>query len=85
MLARKRIAAGLCLLWALALAACSSAPERRPAVGEAYIGPLEHELREALAARSRVVARLRHGDRVEILGRRRRLRSAHGGRSRRMD
>jgi SH3-like domain-containing protein len=68
-----RIGAGFCLLWVLALAACSSAPERKPALGEAWIGPLEHELREALTARSRVVARLRHGERVEIIGRRRRF------------
>lgn len=73
MLARMRIGVALCLLWALALAACSSAPERKPALGEAWIGPLEHELREALTARSRVVARLRHGERVEIIGRRRRF------------
>lgn len=73
MLARMRIALGFCLLWALALAACSQAPERKPALGEAWIGPLEHELREALTARSRVVARLRHGERVEIIGRRRRF------------
>lgn len=73
MLARMRIGLALCLLWALALAACSSAPERKPALGEAWIGPLEHELREALTARSRVVAKLRHGERVEIIGRRRRF------------
>lgn len=73
MLARMRIAVGICLVWSLGLAACSSAPERKPALGEAWIGPLESELREALSARSRVVARLRHGERVEIVGRRRRF------------
>lgn len=73
MLARMRIARRSCLVWALGLAACSSAPERKPALGEAWVGPLEYELREALTARSRVVARLRHGERVEIVGRRRRF------------
>lgn len=81
MLARMRIAPGFCLLWALALAACSSAPERRPALGEAFIGPAEYELRESLTARSPVRATLRHGERVEIIGRRRRfyqIRAASG-------
>ncbi|GIU76066.1 MAG: hypothetical protein KatS3mg004_3153 [Bryobacteraceae bacterium] len=73
MLARMRSVAGAFLLLALALAACSTRAERRPALGEAFIGPLEYDLREALAARSRVVARLRHGERVQIIGRRRRF------------
>ena len=76
---RIRVAAGLPAL--LLLAACSSAPERRPALGEAYIGPLELDLRQALAARAPVVEKLRHGDRVEIITRRRRfyrIRTAKG-------
>lgn len=61
------------LLWALALAACSSSGARLPAAGQAFIAPLEHDLRQALTPRSPVVAKLRHGDRVEILSRRRRF------------
>ena len=73
MLAWMRFVAGAFLLLALVLAACSTRAERRPALGEAFVGPLEYDLREALAARSRVVDRLRHGDRVEIISRRRRF------------
>lgn len=73
MLARMRSVAGASLLMVLALAACATRAERRPALGEAFVGPLEYDLREALAARSRVAARLRHGERVEIIGRRRRF------------
>ncbi|MGB9613590.1 MAG: SH3 domain-containing protein, partial [Candidatus Margulisiibacteriota bacterium] len=72
-LARMRSVAGASLLMVLALAACATRAERRPALGEAFVGPLEYDLREALAARSRVAARLRHGERVEIISRRRRF------------
>ena len=77
---RIRVATGLPGLL-LALAACGSAPERRPALGQAYIGPMELELRQQLAARAPVVEKLRHGDRVEIIARRRRfyqIRTAKG-------
>lgn len=55
------------------LASCSSNPDRAPALAEAYIGPAKLQLREELVARAEVVAQLEHGERVEIIGRRRRF------------
>lgn len=55
------------------LAGCGSNPDRAPVLAEAYIGPAKLQLREELVARAGVVAQLEHGDRVEIIGRRRRF------------
>lgn len=66
---------------ALLLASCSQGPERQPALGEAYAGPLQLKVREALVARSKAVDTLKHGDRVELLGQRRsfyRIRTERG-------
>ncbi len=63
------------------LQACSRGPERQPAAGEAYAGPVELQVRDALVARARVSDTIRHGERVEILGRRRsfyRIRTERG-------
>jgi hypothetical protein len=53
--------------------ACSSNPERDPVVGEAFVGPSTLQVRKELSAKAELVATLKHGDRVGILGRRRRF------------
>lgn len=61
--------------------ACSKAPEPAPVLGHAYIGPATLQVRAELAARSPLVATVKHGERVEIIGRRRRfyeIRTASG-------
>lgn len=66
---------------ALLLAACDSAPPPAPALGAAYVGPMTLNLREELAARSTVVATVKHGERLEIIQSRRRfikVRTAQG-------
>jgi hypothetical protein len=55
------------------LAGCSSAPERAPAIGEAFVGPATLVLRQELHPRSPAVATVRHGERLEVLQRRRRF------------
>ncbi len=66
---------------ALLLAACTSAPEKAPALGEAFIGPATLNLRKDIDTKSASVAVAHHGDRVEIIGQRRmwyRVRAASG-------
>lgn len=63
------------------LPSCSQDPARQPALGEAYAGPSSLPVRQALVSRAAVVETLKHGDRVELLGRRRsfyRIRTARG-------
>lgn len=63
------------------LASCARGPDREPALGEAYAGPMALQVREALVARAKAVDTLKHGERVELLGRRRgfyRIRTEHG-------
>lgn len=77
---RMRSKAGAIILLAL-LPACSTAPERAPALGEGFVGPYELHVREALAARAKLADTVKHGERVEILGRRRsfyRIRTQRG-------
>ncbi len=79
-LPRMRPKAGAILLLAL-LPACSTAPERAPALGEGFVGPYELNVREALVARAKLADTVKHGERVEILGRRRsfyKVRTARG-------
>jgi len=67
---------------ALFLCACTSRPQRAPAIGEAYAGPATLNLRQEIAPRSAVVATVRHGERLEIIQQRRRfykVRAAGGG------
>jgi len=61
------------LLAGLALVSCRSNPGRQVAIAEAYVGPAVLNLRDQLAARARVVATVQHGERLEILERRRRF------------
>jgi hypothetical protein len=61
---------GFCLLL---LAGCKSEPARVPAIAEAYAGPASLNIRQDIALQSPVVATVAHGDRLEILQRRRRF------------
>jgi hypothetical protein len=55
------------------LTACKDEPKRAPSLGEAFAGPISLNLREEVAPTSKIVATLKHGDRVEILQTRRRF------------
>jgi hypothetical protein len=59
------------VLGAILLSACSSAPERAPAIGEAFIGPATLNIRKDIDTKSASVGVVHHGDRVEIIGQRR--------------
>jgi hypothetical protein len=52
---------------------CSTGPERAPAIGEAYVGPSTLKIRSDIPLQSAVVATVKHGDRLEIIQRRRRF------------
>ncbi len=70
------LATGL-LLWL----GCGLAPDEKPKPEIAFVGPVELEILGELAPDAPVVATLRHGDRVEIIGRKRRfarIRAAEG-------
>jgi len=58
---------------ALSLTGCARAPQKTPAIEEAYVGPISLNLRKELAQRSEVTATVRHGERLEILEYRRRF------------
>jgi SH3-like domain-containing protein len=62
----------VCLLLLIA-AGCRSGPQRAPAIGEAFVGPAALNLREEISLRSKTVATVKHGERLEILQRRRRF------------
>lgn len=55
------------------LCGCSRAPEPAPVLGHAYVGPATLQIRKELAARAPLVATVSHGDRLELIGRRRRF------------
>lgn len=61
------------LVLLLSLAGCSTAPDRDPVLGEAYIGPSSLQIREELTARADLVATVKHGEKVDLIGRRRRF------------
>ena len=66
----------------LSLAGCSTAPDRDPVLGEAYVGPSSLQIREELSANADLVATVKHGEKVDLIGRRRRfykVRVAAGG------
>ena len=70
----------LCLL-AFVAVGCRSGPGRAPVIGEAFVGPATLNLREEISLRSKTVATVKHGERLEILQRRRRfllVRAPHG-------
>jgi SH3-like domain-containing protein len=52
---------------------CSKAPEPAPVLGHAYVGPATLQIRKELAARAPLVATVSHGEKLELIGRRRRF------------
>ncbi len=56
-----------------AMTGCSTGPPRGPEIGEAYAGPAVLKLRREVDLRSPEVAAVAHGDRLAIVGRRRRF------------
>jgi hypothetical protein len=61
------------LLVLLGLPACRSGTPRAPVLGEAYAGPATLGLRRDIPLQSPVVATVKHGERLEIVQRRRRF------------
>jgi hypothetical protein len=61
------------ILFLVCLAGCSSGPPRSPEIGEAYVGPATLKLRKELGLHSVEVATVTHGERLGIVGRRRRF------------
>ena len=68
-----------CFLLLMAVG-CKQGPELDPAIGEAYVGPATLNLRRDLGLESAVVGTARHGERLEILQRRRRFVKVRTGR-----
>jgi hypothetical protein len=65
---------GFCLILPLlATVGCKSEPDRTPAIAEAFAGPGTLNIRQDIAPQSPVVATATHGERLEILQRRRRF------------
>jgi hypothetical protein len=63
------------------MSACERGPRRAPAIGEAFVGPLHLQIRADVASQSQGLAKLQHGERVEILQQKRRaikVRTARG-------
>jgi hypothetical protein len=58
---------------ALLAASCSSGPPPVPAIGEAFAGPATLKIRSDIPLQAPAVATVKHGDRLEILQRRRRF------------
>jgi hypothetical protein len=63
----------LAVALAVALSGCRHRPPRAPAIGEAYVGPGTLQIRSDIPPQSSTVATVKHGDRLEILHRRRRF------------
>ncbi len=59
-------------MWLLC-AACMSRPDREIVIAEAYVGPATLRLRSDIPLQSAVVATVKHGDRLQIVQRRRRF------------
>ncbi|MBI5283244.1 MAG: SH3 domain-containing protein [Candidatus Solibacter usitatus] len=66
----RRIPLTILCLW---LAGCGSSRQQDPVIGEAFVGPTTLQVREELTARAELAATVKHGDRLEIIGRRRRF------------
>ena len=62
----------LLLATALVITGCAT-PDRMPAIGEAYAGPANLNLRQDLTMKSPAVGAAKHGERLEILQTRRRF------------
>lgn len=57
----------------LGIAGCSSKQQGPPSIGDAYAGPSSLNIRQDIALQSPVVATVNHGERLEVLLRRRRF------------
>ena len=57
----------------LMLAACQSGPPKRPVIGEAFVGPATLKIRADIPLESPTITTVKHGDRLEIIGKRRRF------------
>ena len=71
------VAAGA--LWVLS--GCNAKPERAPVIGHAYAGPVALNLHREIDSKSPTVTIVHHGDKLEIVGQRRRwykVRTAKG-------
>src|SRR5665213_4201778 len=64
-----------------ALAACDATSDRAPSIGTAFAGPAVLNLRKAIDAKSAIVTSVHHGEKLDIVGQRRRwykVRTAKG-------
>lgn len=57
----------------MGLVSCDQGGQRAPAIGEAYAGPALLKIRSDIPLNARVVATVKHGERLEILQQRRRF------------
>src|SRR5579863_2797872 len=64
---------GIAALAMVMLAGCKSGPQRTPSIGEAFVGPAVLKIRADIPLESAAVATVKHGDRLEILHRRRKF------------
>src|SRR5450755_430620 len=69
----RRLAPVALLPMALAMAGCGGGEPKAPVIGEAYAGPATLGLRRDIPLQSPVVATVKHGERLEIVQRRRRF------------
>jgi hypothetical protein len=58
---------------ACCLSSCSQTTEPAPVLGQAFVGPAALQIRKELGARSPLVATVNHGERLDLIGRRRRF------------
>lgn len=63
----------LAVALAVLTAGCSSEPPRAPSIGQAYVGPATLKIRSDIPLQSATVTTVKHGDRLELLQRRRRF------------
>lgn len=78
---RRLIAILLAASAALFTSSCADQPDREPTLAEAFVAPATLQIRAELVSGAPLAATLKHGDRVEIVGRRRRfykIRTASG-------
>lgn len=61
------------VILALGLVSCESGPKRAIPIGEAFVGPALLKIRRDIPLESPVVATVKHGERLELLQRRRRF------------
>ncbi len=73
MCSRGNFTAFLLCLAVLSLAACGPTGEHEPSFGEAWVAPSTLQVRKELALRAPVSVTLSHGDKVDLLARRRRF------------